>query len=533
LGQDAPAGGSSSRTSGVGMAKKEKVGGVEYEHVGTEYLEERKLERHAGALLIWGLGVGYVISGEYFSWNFGLDAGGFGGMLIATLLMVALYVLMVYNISEMATAFPHAGGPYAFARRTMGPWGGFAVGLAAILEYVLATATIALTIGFYLTALPCCDSLPEILSMSPVVWISILAYIIFVGINILGVQQTLSSVLVITIIAVGMLILWGLVMLFSGDFSTENFTTIAPEGSNSDLFPFGLLKGTLAALPFAAWFYLAIEGVPLASEETKDPSRDIPKGSILAMWSLVGFSAIALFIGTGVGGAEGIRGSFTIIPDVVAISAGGKNFFFWLVTIVGLTGLLASFHSIIFAYSRIIYSLSRAGYLPRGLSLTGNTRTPYVALIAPAVAACILNFFYGDSATAVPILVQMSVFGALITYVLMMVSFILFRKNEPDVERPYRSPVGVPGAWIVIVVSILAMFSSLAYDAVAGAKTGVLWTAIIIGAGLIYFGFYSRHRLVAEAPEEEFALIERAEAELDAPEEPTTTTLPTEETPRT
>jgi ethanolamine permease len=84
--------------------KRERVGGVEYEHVGRDYLEERKLERHAGKLLIWGLGVGYVISGEYFSWNFGFDAGGFGGFLIATLLMIALYVLMIYGVSEMATA---------------------------------------------------------------------------------------------------------------------------------------------------------------------------------------------------------------------------------------------------------------------------------------------------------------------------------------------------------------------------------------------------------------------------------------------
>ncbi|MDQ4026515.1 MAG: ethanolamine permease [Actinomycetota bacterium] len=498
------------------MAKKERRGAVEYEHVGTEYMEDRKLERHAGKLLIWGLGVGYVISGEYFSWNFGLDAGGFGGMLIATLLMIGLYVLMIYNISEMATAFPHTGGPYAFARRTMGPWGGFAIGIAAILEYVLATAAIAITIGAYITALPCCDSLPSILGLTPVAWLGILAYLIFVGINIAGVQQTLSSVLVITVIAVAMLIVWALVMLFSGDFSTSNFTNIQPEGGNSDLFPFGFIKGTLAALPFAAWFYLAIEGVPMASEETRDPARDLPQGTILAMWTLVALSAIAFFVGVGVGSAEGIRTSLNPIPNVVSI-AQGENFFFWLVTIVGLCGLLASFFSIIFAYSRIIFSLSRAGYFPRALSVTGTRRTPYIALIVPAVLACILIVLYNESADAVANIVQMSVFGALVTYVLMMVAFILFRRNEPNAERPYRSPVGVPGAVVVIAIAVLAMFSSLAYD-VPGAKFGVAATIIAIVAGLIYFGAYSRHRLVAEAPEEEFAVMERAEAELDAAE---------------
>src|ERR671914_965373 len=125
----------------------ERVGGVEYEHVGREYLEERALTRHAGVWLIMLLGIGYVISGEYFSWNFGFDAGGWGGFLIAAILMATMYVTMIFCVSEMATSLPHTGGPYAFARRALGPWGGFATGLGAIIEYVLATAAISVGIG--------------------------------------------------------------------------------------------------------------------------------------------------------------------------------------------------------------------------------------------------------------------------------------------------------------------------------------------------------------------------------------------------
>jgi ethanolamine permease len=141
--------------------RRPPTGGVEYEHVGREYLEERTLTRYAGVLLIWGLGVGYVISGEYFSWNFGFDAGGWGGFLIAAILMATMYFAMVLCISEMATSLPHTGGPYAFARRALGPWGGFATGLGAIIEYVIATATISVAIGFYVTALPPFDESPK------------------------------------------------------------------------------------------------------------------------------------------------------------------------------------------------------------------------------------------------------------------------------------------------------------------------------------------------------------------------------------
>jgi ethanolamine permease len=493
----------------------ERVGAVEYEHVGREYLEERQLERHAGKLLIWALGVGYVISGEYFSWNFGFDAGGFGGFLIATLLMIALYTLMIYGISEMATALPTTGGPYAFARRTMGTWGGFAMGIAAILEYVLATAAISIAIGGYITGLPCCDALPNIIGLQPIEWIAIVAYAVFLAINIIGVQESLRILFVITVISVGTLLVWAIVLLLGGHFDASNFTNIAPEGDNSSAFPFGVFQGVLAALPFAAWFYLAIEGTPMASEETKDPARDLPGGTILAMWTLVALSAVAFLVGGGVGGAELLAGALNPLPAVVEVAHGGTTWFFWLVTIVGLTGLVASFHSIIFAYSRIIYALSRAGYIPRALSVTGSRRTPYLALVVPAILAFVAVFIYNrvDPEAAIANITQMSVFGALVTYVLMMVAFILFRQREPNVERPYRSPVGIPGAVIVIAISVVAMFASLAYT--PGARFGVLATIIVIGLGLAYFAGHSRHHLVAEAPDEEFALMERAEAELE------------------
>jgi ethanolamine permease len=497
--------------------KTEKVGAVEYEHVGAEYMQERELQRHAGVWLIWGLGVGYVISGEYFSWNFGFAGGGFGGMLIATFLAIAMYVLMVYGISEMATAFPVTGGPYAFARRTMGVWGGFATGLGAILEYVLATAAIAVVIGINVTLLPPFDSLPDILGLAPIEWIAVLTYAIFVGINLLGVQATLVSVFVITVTSVGILLLWGLVMLLGGDWSASNFTNIAPEPGQSELFPFGAFKGVMQALPFAFWFYLAIEGVPLASEETRDPARDLPKGSIWAMWSLVALSGVAFFVAGGVLGAEGLAGAGAPIAETVK-SSQGESFFFWLVTVVGITGFVASFHSIIFAYSRIIYALSRAGYLPRFLSLTGTRRSPYFALVVPAILGLIVVIWYNkaDPANALLVITEMSVFGALTTYVLMMAAFIILRVKEPNVARPYRSPAGIAGAVIAMIIAIVAGIAQLGYD-LAGARAGVLAVVGVLAVGFIYFGLYSRHHLVAEAPEEEFAIIEKAEAELEVP----------------
>jgi ethanolamine permease len=493
--------------------RRHVAGGVEYEHVGAEYLEERQLTRYAGVLLIWALGVGYVISGEYFSWNFGFDAGGFGGFLIATILMAAMYVLMIFCVSEMATSLPHTGGPYAFARRALGPWGGFATGLGAIVEYVLATAAISVGIGAYITALPGFKDLPDIWFLRPIEWISIVAYFVFLAINILGVRETLWSVFAVTAVSVVMLLIWGLALIPS--WSASAFTDIPVDDGKwgaSDWFPLGL-TGIWAAMPFAIWFYLAIEGTPLASEETRNPSRDLPRGTILAMFSLVFFSAVAFFFGGGVS-AEGIRAAGNPLPEAWKIDH-GEDWFFWVVTVVGLTGLIASFHSIIFAYSRITYALSRAGYLPRVLSVTGGRRTPWIALVLPAVVAWLLVFTYNriDAATAIPNLVQISVFGALITYVLMMASFIVLRRNEPGLVRAYRAPGGQTSAGIALILAAIAMGSAFWYT--SASRWTIIATIGVIVVGLAYFAFYSRHRLVAEAPEEEFAIIEAAEAELE------------------
>ena len=106
-----------------------KVGSVTYQEVDEDYFKSRGLRRHAGMWSLWGLGVGAVISGEFYGWNFGLGTGGFGGLLIAAVLMAIMYYGLVYSIAEMSPALPHTGGAYSFARSAMGPWGGFLTGL--------------------------------------------------------------------------------------------------------------------------------------------------------------------------------------------------------------------------------------------------------------------------------------------------------------------------------------------------------------------------------------------------------------------
>ena len=134
--------------------RREGPGGVEYERVGREYLEQRQLQKGAaGWVLLAGLGVAYVISGEFAGWNFGLAEGGWGGLFIATILMAVMYTAMVYALAEMSAAIPVAGAGYGFARRAMGVWGGFLTGTAIVIEYARAPAAIVAFIGAYVESL--------------------------------------------------------------------------------------------------------------------------------------------------------------------------------------------------------------------------------------------------------------------------------------------------------------------------------------------------------------------------------------------
>jgi ethanolamine permease len=480
-------------------------GSVRYENVDQSYLDQRKLRKSAGWILLWALGVGAVISGDFFGWNFGLGAGGFIGLAIATLLMAAMYICMVYSIAELSTALPHAGGFYSFARNAFGPWGGFIVGVTDTIEYVITPAVVVVGIGGYLA------------SLFPAVHLYIwwlISYAIFVGINIKGVELTLRVGLVVTVLAIAVLVLFFIGALVSGAFQWDLLFNVPPDAGQTTFLPKGWY-GVFAAIPFAIWFYLAIEQLPLAAEETVDVVRDMPKALILGIFTLLALSLFTLILNSGVaGGANAIGAAAAPLADgfTAVFGAGATTA---VLTIIALTGLIASFHTIIYAYGRVLFALSRAGYYPRWLSITGKTtHTPHNALIAGAVIGFICAVAIdrvGATSSVGAALLNMAVFGAVLSYAAVMLSYIKLKIERPNMPRPYKSPLGIPGAAVGAFLALVSVAATFATDAYRPAVVGV---AIFLVIALIYFALYSSKRLVAQAPEEEVALIVEAQKEL-------------------
>ncbi len=488
---------------------KTRVGSVSYKTVDGDYFAKRGLRRHAGIWSLWALGVGAVISGHFAGWNLGLASGGWGGLLIATALIAVMYLGLVYCIAEMSPALPHTGAAYSFARTAMGPWGGFITGLCENVEYVVTPAVIMFFIGSYLTGV--FETAP---GFQPVWWI--IGYVIFVAFNVMGVALSFRVTLLVTLAALAVLVIfwfsaapnidtarWALNIGADGKELANGHGPFLPKG----------IEGILATLPFAVWLFLAIEQLPLAAEESVDPKRDMPKGIILGMFTLIVSAFMIVWLNssvTGVGAHKLGKSGEPLLDGFRAIFGATEA---KVLAFIAIIGLIASFHTIIFAKGRQIYSLARAGYFPSVLSIThGRWKTPHIAMIVGAIAGLglMMTIFWvkGAEAGAVVIggtLLNMAVAGAMLSYILQAVSFILLRKNQPHIERPFVSPLGVPGAVATIVIALVTLFYQLTDPLY---QAGVIGVMIWFAVGIVYFALVGRHKLIL-SPEEEFAMEHR------------------------
>lgn len=397
----------------------------------------RTLKRTAGWVHLWALGVGGVISGNYFGWQTGLLTGGFGGLLIATIFIAAMYVCLVFSIAELSAALPDAGGFYNFTRAAFGKDRAFLNGLTDAIEYVTTPAVIVAGIAGYMKALS-----P---GSSDWVW-WVVFYSTFVLINVSGAAISFSVSVGITVLAALVLAVFYGGALAGGAFSWSLALNIPPEPGKTPFLPHGWY-GIFAALPYAVWFYLAIEQLPLSAEESYDAARDMPRALKWGIVTLLLLSVGTLVLNSGVGpGAKGVGASAAPL-EVGFRAVFARNVTSTLLSAVSLTGLIASFHAIIYAYGRLLFALSRAGYLPSFLSRIGARRTPWAALLSGGGAGLCLCFLARQYAASVgAALLNMAVFGALLSYILVLVFLPAAQVRPAPLTPPLPEPLGKRGS---------------------------------------------------------------------------------------
>lgn len=382
---------------------------------------------------LWGIAVGLVISGEYFGWSYGWAGAGTLGFLVTAGFIALMYTTFIFSFTELTTSIPHAGGPFEYSRRAFGPTGGYIAGYATLIEFVFAPPAISLAIGSYLNVqFPGLD--PKLAAVG--------AYLIFMTLNVLGVQIAATFELLVTLVAIfELLVFMGVV---APGFSVANF--VKGGWAGQDVFSAAAIPGMFAAIPFAIWFFLAIEGVAMAAEEAKDPKRSIPIAYIAGILTLLALALGVMVFAGGAGDWTKLANINDPLPQAMRLIVGDSSGWLHMLVWLGLFGLIASFHGIILGYSRQIFALARAGYLPAAFGrVHPRFHTPHLAVLAGGVVGIVAIFsdqwisFGGQTLTAN--IVTMSVFGAIVMYIVSMASLFKLRRSEPGLARPFRAPL--------------------------------------------------------------------------------------------
>ena len=435
-------------------------------------MSDVKLKKVLSPIMLWGLGVGYVISGMYFGWNLGLAEGGTYGLAIATFFIIIMYVTFTFSYTELSCAIPKAGGAFEYAKRALGQDVGFIAGIAQNIEFIFAPPAIAAAIGAYLNLL-----YPNIDTIA----FAIVAYLIFTFINILGVKIAASFELVITVLAVIELLIFAGVTL--PEFQFENLQiNPMPNG----------FSGVFAAIPFAIWFFLAIEGIANVAEETVNPQRSIFLGFGSSIITLVILCILTFTAAVGVGGWEAIvyEGDNHIASDSPLPLALGQvvhsgHFLYKLLIGIGLLGLVASFHGIILAGGRATLEFGRVGYIPKFLgNIHSRFRTPANALLINTVIG-IIALFTGKTGEIITI----ACFGALTLYIVSMWSFFVLRKNEPNLERPFKVPMFPLFPLLALAISSISLVAMSYYNQ----QLASIFFSIVL-VSYLYFYFFLRRK---------------------------------------
>ena len=429
---------------------------------------------------LWGLAVGLVISGEYFGWSYGWDKAGTLGFLVTSVLIAVMYTTFIFSFTELTTSIPHAGGPFAYARRAFGQKMAYVAGFATLIEFVFAPPAIAMAIGAYLNVqFPGVD--PKLFAVG--------AYVVFVLLNIIGVTIAATFELFVTILAiVELLVFMGVV---APGFSMSNF--VANGWSGQSTFSMAAIPGMVAAIPFAIWFFLAIEGVAMAAEEAKDPVKTIPKAYIAGILTLVVLAIGVMVFAGGAGDWKTLSNINDPLPQAMKMIVGENSGWLHMLVWIGLFGLVASFHGIILGYSRQIFALSRAGFMPKFFGAVNDKyKTPHRAIIVGAVvgvAAILSDDLQFNGMTLTANLITMAVFGAIVMYIVSMLSLFALRKNEPNLARPFKAIAYPLFPIIALVLAAISLLTMIYYN-----QTLTLMFFGLMALGYVYFSMTQKNR---------------------------------------
>ena len=424
-------------------------------------VEENKLKKALTAAGIWSVAVGAVISGSYYGWNYIASETNFTGCLIAMAIATLFYIPFAFMFAELATAIPSSAGPAAYTEKAFGRGAGFFAGFSYLVESLFCTPGICIAVGAYVHTL---------FPVVPAVVASVVAYLIFLFINMRGIEAGQLIGLIVTVIGVAGVVFYACIGLPHADFSLL--------GKMGDL---GGVKGIFVAIPYAVWFYLAFEAGGMGAEECKNPSKDIPKGFIVGIFTLLIGGMLMLVTTFSLLPKEELLKNDAPIANVINHLFGEGSTMSIVFIVIAMIGLIASLNGIIIGQSRQTYALARCKCLPGFLGKLDKNGTPINALLTTSVIGIVLTLI-----GSVDVIVVIANMGSAFMALCCFISWIKLAKDQPDMPRPYKCPrwlgyIGIPFCLIVAFCSLYSAVTAgtLFYIAVAFFVIAMLYYAAV------------------------------------------------------
>ncbi|MFC3813088.1 amino acid permease [Lacihabitans lacunae] len=369
--------------------------------------ESQNTNKPLSTFSIWAIGVGMVISGESFGWNFGWAITGPIWFFVPVFIAAILYFGLVQTLLELACVYPQANGPQDYVKKAFGEKAGAFIAVAILLEFLFATPAIASSLGEYL------GFLLEDLSISP--YISTGFLVLFFIINLFDLHIGVKFLITLTILAIlELLIYQGTI---AASFNTQNLSHVPFGGLNFENF--------LAALPYAIWLFLAIEGISLMTKNLPQNKlrKTLGRGYYFAFFTLLVLAILVLLLAAG-GINWSNKENLSILEDnhpmpaSMALILGKENVMVTIFTFIGLFGLIASLQGITLAATTQLEQL-----LPEfNIQKTSKRFLSSLIVFLISVAAIWLS--------QTNLLIEISVFGAVCMYLAVSISLFFLRENK-------------------------------------------------------------------------------------------------------
>jgi APA family basic amino acid/polyamine antiporter len=448
--------------------------------------EKGGLQRTLTATSLVALGVGAIIGAGIFTLTGVAASTHAGPALVYSFILAAIGCTFAgFCYSEFSTMIPIAGSAYTYAYATMGELLAWVIGWALILEYAVGAATVAVswsaTIASILAdfgvhipqaflASPF-DIVPGVMNVVAVFIVAAISTIL-----VIGVQESARFNTVIVFIKVAVVVLFIVVGYFYIDKS--NYTPFVPPNTTGKFGVFGW-TGVLAAAGQIFFAYIGFDAVSTAAQEAKNPKRDMPIGIIGSLAVCTVLYILYSLVLTGVVNYKDLN-----VAAPLAVAVDRMNGVPWigkLMKLGSLLGLTSVILVMLLGQSRVFYSMSRDGLLPKLFSdVHPKFHTPWRSNVALMIFVS-----FGAAFTPIAQLGNLTSIGTLFAFVLVCIGVIIMRKTDPDLPRPFRTP------WVPVLPILGVLINFLLMLGLGGLTWTAFLTWMVIGLS-VYFS-YSRY----------------------------------------